>query len=170
MRTKTFPGIGRLQPSSYKALPSVKEFLSRYGGTYSSNASEGARAAIRRLCELSRPARRLMGQVVADGFVVPPGIMVDEVDDAAAIETIEDMGVDADASTRYGAAMEGGSVTLTPAEIEFLKRIGKGGLHLVVQELVRLGDGRACQILTEVSRERFVPVRWVEYAAASVAV
>lgn len=171
-RDKTFPGIGRLQPASYKALPSVKEFMSRYAGQYTANASEGARAAIRRLCELSQPARLLMGRVIAEGEVAPPGILY-EMGDAAAFPPIEDIGIDTDASTRYGEAMEGGSVTLTPAETEFLKRLGKGvggGLRLVVQELVRLGDARACQILTEVSRDRFVPVRWAEYAAATVAV
>ncbi|MBP8055129.1 MAG: hypothetical protein KA314_04775 [Chloroflexi bacterium] len=175
-RDKTFPGIGRLLPASYKAFPAVKEFLAQYGGDYGSNASEGARTAIRRYCELSPMARRLMGVVVADGHVPPPGVQFQdeqgETDDEFLI-IIEDLGVNADASTRYGETMEGGSVTLTPAEMEFLKRLGRGvggGLRLVVQELVRLGDVRACQILDEIGRDKFVPARWAEYAATVLAV
>lgn len=169
-REATFPGVGRLRPASYKALGSVKEFMVRYGGPFGSNASNGTRSAIRRLCELSSSARLMMGEVSQNGVAIPPGIMY-EVPDAAAPGPIEDMGVDVDASTKYGEVMVGGSVTLSPAEQEFLKRLGNsvgGGLRIVVQELVRHGDERACQILYKLSQEQFVPQRWVEIAAMAV--
>ncbi len=166
-RTKTFPTVGRLQPVSYKALPSVKAFLSRYAG-YSGNVSEGTRHAVRRLCELSLYARQLMGQVADAGFTIPPDIVYVT---GSPVESggVEDVGVNSEEPTRYGVVMIPGSITLTPAEMEFLNRFGEGvggGLRLMVQELVRLGDEKACAILSSLGEDDFVPPRWLDYAAA----